>query len=101
MTVMTRMFGGVLVLGIAGLWSASADAAMCAGQPPSCPCGTSTQQTCTYTPARYVGASAGDVALVQEIGSASAVQAFLNAMKTAFSPNLTYMHTKLNYDASG
>jgi hypothetical protein len=101
MTVSTRMFGGFLVLGIAALWSASADAAMCAGQPASCPCGTSTQQTCTYSPARYVGAAAGDVALVNEIGSASAVQAFLNAMKTAFSPNLTYMHTKINYDASG
>jgi hypothetical protein len=107
MRSMTRLGGGLFVLGLAGLWSQTASATMCAGQPAEC--GTCTisepQTTCAYTPARVTTAVAGDVALNTSASANPAVQAFLMAMATGFAPQvpggLTYMHTKLLTDATG
>jgi hypothetical protein len=102
-TIGSAMF----VFVMAGLSSQTAGATMCAGQPARCGvCTVETPETtCVYKPARYTSAVAGDVAMNTIASANPAVQAFLSAMATGFSPQvpggLTYTHTKLLTDASG
>src|ERR1700722_10296020 len=68
----TRICGGALAFGLAGLWGSSAGAEELPPQQPIEPsCHPCSVCTTVRTPARYTNGSAGEVALIKGKGSAA------------------------------